>query len=349
MSLNLTRRSVKGQPLDATDHDTNLDKIEDAIESIELLPGPAGVSSVWQQGIGVPGVEVGGDGDFYLDILSGDIYWPKTAGLWGALIFNITEGQQGPAGDDGREVELQATATYVQWRYVGEEEWVDLVALSAITGPAGNDGNDGADGADGVEVELQATSTHLQWRYVGQAEWTNLVALSAITGPPGEPGEPGLPGDPGAAGADATYSDATPEDLGAATAGTANSAARADHRHNLPPLVSTTSAGLQAPTGFGSITYASTVDLDLAVQHGRVDTITLTGPLTITTSNLANGLVTGLRLIPGASARDLTFPADWKFVSAKPATLHANKVARLTIECHGITNADVVAAIAIQP
>jgi hypothetical protein len=279
MSLNLTRRSVKGQPLDGTDHDTNLDKIEDAIENIELLPGPkgdtgdtgpAGVSSVWRQGVGVPGVDVGEEGDFYLDILSGDIYGPKTAGLWGALIFNITEGQQGPPGDDGREVELQATATYVQWRYVGEAEWVDLVALSAITGPAGNDGNDGVDGVDGVEVELQATSTHVQWRYVGQAEWTNLVALSAITGPPGdtgptgpagatgpagEQGPKGDTGETGPAGADATYSDATPEDLGAATAGTANSAARADHRHNLPPLVSTSSAGLVPETGTPSGKY----------------------------------------------------------------------------------------------
>jgi hypothetical protein len=115
------------------------------------------------------------------------------------------------------------------------------------------------------------------------------------------------------------------------------------------PLVSTDSAGLQAPTGFGSITYAAQVALDLAVLAGQVNTITLTGSLILTTSNLANGRVTGLRLIPGASARDLTFPADWKFVSAKPATLPGNKVARLTIECHGTTNADVVAAIAIQP
>jgi hypothetical protein len=144
-------------------------------------------------------------------------------------------------------------------------------------------------------------------------------------------------------------SSATPQPLGTAAAGATGEAADAGHVHASVPLVSTSSAGLQAPTGFGSITYASTVDLDLAVQHGRVDTITLTGALELTTSNLANGRVTGLRLIPGASARDLTFPADWKFVSAKPASLPADKVARLTIECHGTTNADVVAAIAIQP
>ena len=33
MSLNLTRRSVKGSPLSVTDHDTNLDKLEDGIEA----------------------------------------------------------------------------------------------------------------------------------------------------------------------------------------------------------------------------------------------------------------------------------------------------------------------------
>jgi hypothetical protein len=37
------------------------------------------------------------------------------------------------------------------------------------------------------------------------------------------------------------------------------------------------------------------------------------------------------------------------FVSAKPASLPANKVARLTIEAHGTANSDVIAAIAIQP
>jgi hypothetical protein len=115
------------------------------------------------------------------------------------------------------------------------------------------------------------------------------------------------------------------------------------------PLVSTTTAGLQPATGFGTITYAATVNLDLAALDGQVNTITATGPLELTTSNLANGRSTGLRLIPGASSRTLIFPVDWVFVSAKPASIPANKVARLSIECHGTTNAAVVAAIAIQP
>ena len=117
----------------------------------------------------------------------------------------------------------------------------------------------------------------------------------------------------------------------------------------LPGVVSTTTAGLAPATGFGTIAYASSVALDLAARDGQVATITLTGDLELTTSNLANGRSTGLRLIAGASSRALTFPTDWVFVSAKPASIPANKVARLTIECHGTTNADVVAAIAIQP
>jgi hypothetical protein len=109
----------------------------------------------------------------------------------------------GPAGTDGREIELQTSATHIQWRYVGETTWLNLIALSAITGPAGDDGEDGApgapgaDGVDGREIELQVTATHIQWRYVGSATWTNLVALSVITGPAGDDGAPGAPGSDG--------------------------------------------------------------------------------------------------------------------------------------------------------
>ena len=43
----------------------------------------------------------------------------------------------GPQGDDGREVELQTTATHVQWRYVGDLTWLDLTPLSVISGGGG--------------------------------------------------------------------------------------------------------------------------------------------------------------------------------------------------------------------
>jgi len=189
--------------------------------------------------------------------------------------------------------------------------------------------------ANGEEVSLHvANHSGITNITVDRAK---VVAFTAgRQGEQGDKGDKGDPGDP-APGTDLTY-DAPTRELRSSTGDDAEI-----------PLVSTSTAGLQAATGFGTITYAATVDLDLAVLTGQVNSITLTGALELTTSNLANGRVTGLRLIPGASARDLTFPADWKFVSAKPASLPADKIARLTIEAHGTTNADVIAAIAIQP
>ena len=56
-----------------------------------------------------------------------------------AAILNFTI-PTGAAGQNGAAVELQATATHVQWRYVGGSTWTNLVALSAITGPTGAQG-----------------------------------------------------------------------------------------------------------------------------------------------------------------------------------------------------------------
>lgn len=54
-------------------------------------------------------------------------------------------------GKDGREVELQNNGTAIQWRYVGESEWKDLVQLSEITGPQGPQGEQGPKGETGPQ------------------------------------------------------------------------------------------------------------------------------------------------------------------------------------------------------
>lgn len=104
--------------------------------------------------------------------------------------IQLTPGPPGEKGDPGRNVELQRSATHVQWRLVGDTTWNDLIALADITGPAGSAG---ADGADGREVELRKTTTHLQWR-LEDSEWADLVALSDITGPAGSNGADGADG-----------------------------------------------------------------------------------------------------------------------------------------------------------
>lgn len=140
-------------------------------------------------------------------------------------------GTQGPAGVDGKLTEYQANATHIQWRYVGDTLWINLLALTAITGPQGNDGSagvkgdkgnafvysdfttqqlldltgpagqDGATGqpgSNGRNPEYQKSATHIQWRLVGDIPWINLVALVDIKG------DNGTKGDTGAAGSDAS-------------------------------------------------------------------------------------------------------------------------------------------------
>jgi hypothetical protein len=160
-------------------------------------------------------------------------------------------GATGAAGADGREVELQTTSTHVQWRYVGESEWNDLVALATITGPqgvqgeVGETGATGAAGIDGREVELQKTSTHVQWRYVGESGWNDLIPLADITGPQGETGETGATGP------------ANTLTIGTVTTGAAGSSADATITGDAPnqtlsltiPTGDTGATGPQGPAG----------------------------------------------------------------------------------------------------
>lgn len=57
-----------------------------------------------------------------------------------AAVANYLIANPPPAGDDGREVEFQKSLTHVQWRYAGDPAWLDLVPLADITGQDGDDG-----------------------------------------------------------------------------------------------------------------------------------------------------------------------------------------------------------------
>lgn len=74
---------------------------------------------------------------------------------------------------DGREIELQATDTYIQWRYAGDVAWIDLLPLSELIGPAG------------PNIELQSNGSYIQWRVEGDVAWIDLVPLIDLVGPAG--------------------------------------------------------------------------------------------------------------------------------------------------------------------
>ncbi len=141
-----------------------------------------------------------GNGDALFFLIDQVDYAAETApgddpAHWAELL--PPEGPPGVAGEPGkagREIELQMGADAIQWRYAGDAEWQDLVALADLKGEQGDEGapgadgapgNDGAAGADGLEVELQNSGTHIQWRYVGEPAWSDLAALADLSGADG--------------------------------------------------------------------------------------------------------------------------------------------------------------------
>jgi hypothetical protein len=130
----------------------------------------------------------------------GEVSWNliiSVADITGTNGTNGTNGIDGDDGTDGREVQIQNSGTHIQWRYVGDLSWtniVDIASLKGDTGDTGATGSPGTDGDDGREVEIQNSGTHIQWRYVGDVSWTNIVALTAITGPTGSTGLTGAAG-----------------------------------------------------------------------------------------------------------------------------------------------------------
>lgn len=119
----------------------------------------------------------------------------------------LTDGEIVPISlKNGREVEIRATTTVIQWRLVGELNWKNLVGLDALRGkqgpegPQGPIGIQGPRGAVGKSVELRQYNGVVQWSYKGEDSWSDLISVSELSGPEGpqgpigERGEQGLPG-----------------------------------------------------------------------------------------------------------------------------------------------------------
>lgn len=115
-----------------------------------------------------------------------------------SVTFNLTPlvGGNGTNGVDGREIELQKTATHIQWRYVGATNvWNNLVLLTEITGPQGIQGIQGIQGVTGT-AGSNGTNGASSYTYIGYAddatgtgftttfaETKNFIAIKATTNP----------------------------------------------------------------------------------------------------------------------------------------------------------------------
>ena len=91
----------------------------------------------------------------------------------------------------------------------------------------------------------------------------------------------------------------------------------------------------------------STTTTTLDFSGDQLQTISISADTTFTTSNLAAGKSKTIKITTDGTLRTLTFPA-WKFVGSKPANQAASKVGILTLTSFGTTDADCVAAYAVE-
>ena len=99
-------------------------------------------------------------------------------------------------GSDAREIELQKSDATLQWRYVGENEWNDLISLAEITGPQGEQGIPGPKGDAGP------TGPQGEQGVQGPKGDAGPQGEKGDTGAKGEKGETGAQGEQGPAGKD---------------------------------------------------------------------------------------------------------------------------------------------------
>lgn len=83
------------------------------------------------------------------------------------------------AGKDGREVEIGSNDEYLQWRYVGDTAWQNLIAKSALVGPQGPKGEPG-DGAD-VDLTPYAKTADVETALNAKANAADLAAKADVS------------------------------------------------------------------------------------------------------------------------------------------------------------------------
>lgn len=120
----------------------------------------------------------------------------------------------GKDGKDGSEIELDTTATHIQWRRADQEpadEWKDLIALSELKGEPGEKGDEGPRGAritsGNFNPSLSVPGNQIPgdhhvntndgslWTR-GSSSWSKVdnFSLKGTEGPQGEPGQDGADG-----------------------------------------------------------------------------------------------------------------------------------------------------------
>lgn len=100
--------------------------------------------------------------------------------------------------------------------------------------------------------------------------------------------------------------------------------------------------------GVSDLADGSAIEIDFLGTGNRRLNLTLTGDITFSTTNRAEGRSVTVFIEAGANARTFTFP-PWVWPCPIPAGIAANKKAILTLTSTDTTNEKVYAAYSVQP
>ena len=78
-----------------------------------------------------------------------------------------------------KQIEIRVENDYVQWSYVGEDSWTNVISVDSIKDSLGV-AYQGKAGVDGKQVEFRKTQDYIQWHYVGESSWQNLITISEL-------------------------------------------------------------------------------------------------------------------------------------------------------------------------
>lgn len=89
--------------------------------------------------------------------------------------FNMS----GQNGTPGKTPELRVAEGNVQWKYVTDVEWQNLISLASMAG---------------ASPQIRVSNNAIQWKQSTDTTWTTLLGLDALSGPPGPVGPQGITG-----------------------------------------------------------------------------------------------------------------------------------------------------------
>ena len=88
---------------------------------------------------------------------------------------NGTNGKDGTDGDNGKEIELRNNGTYIQWHYIGDEDWYNLIEVSSLKGI------DGKNGKSAYELAKDTGYTDTLEKWLESLKGSNGRGIESIT------------------------------------------------------------------------------------------------------------------------------------------------------------------------